>query len=321
MLRILAAILAAALLTTGCAYVGSPLPPLANIPSRVTDLAAVQRASRIIVHFTVPTQTTEGFPIKPPLKLDLRIGPAGSAPGQFKPVPEGPLDKGLATYEIPSEEWTGKDVTIAVRAIAVNGKDSGWLDLANLPVVAPPPKPASLKAESVAEGVRLTWEGPAGDFRIFRRTGDDQNFPHVADVQQTDWTDRTTELGKHYAYMVQRIVKLGDRREAESDPSAEAGITTADTFPPAAPSDLRANAAPESVELSWDRNTEADLAGYRVYRALAGGAFERIAEVSQIPSYSDRAIEHGKQYRYVVSAIDQSGNESERSAVAEVAVP
>lgn len=321
MLRILAAILAAALLTSGCAYIGSPQPPLANIPSRVTELAAVQRASRIIVHFTVPTLTTEGFPIKPPLKLDLRIGPAGSPPGEFKPVPEGPIDNGLATYEIPSGEWTGKDVTIAVRAIAANGKDSGWSEFANLAVAAPPFRPIGLKAESAADGIRLTWEGTAGDFRIFRQTGDDKSFARLADVQQTGSTDRTAELGKHYTYMVQRIVKLGDRKEAESDPSSEAGITFADTFPPAAPAGLRANAAPESVELAWDRNTEADLAGYRIYRAPAGGAFERIAEVTQIPSYSDHAVEHGKTYQYEVSAVDQSGNESPRSAVAEVTLP
>ena len=44
MRRLLPALIAAAaLLTTGCGYTGDPLPPLANIPARVLDLAAVQR--------------------------------------------------------------------------------------------------------------------------------------------------------------------------------------------------------------------------------------------------------------------------------------
>ena len=121
--------------------------------------------------------------------------------------------------------------------------------------------------------------------------------------------------------MVQRIVKLGGNKEAESDPSEEGGGTPEDTFPPAAPSGLRAAAAPNSVELSWERQEEPDLAGYRIYRALAGGAFERLAEVSQVPSYSDHAVEHGKTYRYAITAFDQSGNESARSAAMEAALP
>ena len=32
-----------------------------------------------------------------------------------------------------------------------------------------------------------------------------------------------------------------------------------------------------TIELSWERNTEARFQGYNVYRAVGGGAFERIA--------------------------------------------
>ena len=78
--------------------------------------------------------------------------------------------------------------------------------------------------------------------------------------------------------------------------------------------------APWSVELVWDRNQEADLRGYRVYRAVGEGAFERLAEMVEAPAYSDRTVEVGKTYRYVVTAIDQSDNESEKSAVATITV-
>ena len=314
-------LLVLSLLMSGCAYIGSPYPPLVNIPARVTDLNAVQRAGRIIVHYSVPTLTTEGVAIKSPLKLDLRIGPAKTPPDQFQTLPEGTADKGFVTAEIPTADWTGKEVTIAVRTIGANGKHSAWSELENLPVVPPPPQPAALRVAATAEGVRVTWEGLAGDYRIFRRTGDDTDFLRQADVQQPDWTDHTIEYGKHYAYIVQRFVKLDGGKEAESDPTPEAGITPEDTFPPAVPTGLRVSAAPASVELSWERNTESDLAGYRIYRATSDGAFERIAEVSQIPSYSDHAVEHGKSYRYAISAFDQTGNESVRTAVAEVSAP
>jgi fibronectin type 3 domain-containing protein len=38
-----------------------------------------------------------------------------------------------------------------------------------------------------------------------------------------------------------------------------------------------------------------------------------------LPTYSDHNVEHGKTYRYQVSAVDQKNNESAKSAVAEVA--
>src|ERR1051326_4854474 len=252
--------LLALLLLTGCAYVGSPVPPLANIPARVTDLAAVQRATRIIVHYSLPAFTTEAMAIKPPIKLDLRSGAAGENPDQFQAMPEGTPGKGpengVVTQEIPIDGFIGKQAAIAVRTIGANGKASAWSDTVTLPVVPAPPAPADVKAA---------------------------NAP---------------EYGKHYAYRVQRIVRLEGGREAESDPSQEAGVTTKDEFPPAIPGGLHASAAPDSVELTWDQDTDADLAGYRVYRAVPGGAFERIAEVTPVPAYSDHAVEHGKTYRY-----------------------
>lgn len=320
-------LLLAPLFLTGCGYVGSPLPPLANVPAPVTELAAVQRNARLIVHFKLPTTTTELMEIKTPLKLDLRIGGASPAPfrdGEWAAhaqlVPSGLVEKGIATYEIPSAQWTGKDITIAVRAVGANGKESTWSAIEALSVVPPPQKPAAPKLENTAEGVRLRWEGSAGDYRVYRRRGDEKAFARVADVQQAAWIDHTTEFGTPYIYMVQRIVKLGANREAESDPSEELSITPKDTFQPSAPTGLRASPAAASVELSWERNPEPDLAGYRIYRAIPGGAFDKIAEVSQVPSYSDRSVEHARQYRYAVTAIDKSGNESPQSAIAEVSL-
>ena len=319
-------IAAAALLTGGCGYTGDPLPPLANIPARVLDLAAIQRGGRILVQFTVPLRTTEGVAIKTPLKLDLRIGAAEQPFSQeawaarATPVPEGPVNNGVARYEIPSAAWTSKEATLAVRVLSARGKTVGWSNFVNLPVVAPPDRPADVHAEAAAEGVRLTWRARGNSFRIYRRTGSD-GFAPVANVPQPSWTDSGAEFGKHYIYQVQTIAALPNHTEAESDPSEEAGITPEDRFPPAVPIGLNAATAPNSIELSWEGNTEPDLAGYRVYRSTGAGPFGKIGEVVSIPSYSDRDVEHGKTYRYALSAIDKAGNESAQSAQVEATLP
>ena len=318
-----AALAAAFFLTTGCGYVGDPLPPLANVPSSVADLTAVQRGAHIIAQFTVPTRTTEGVAFKRPIRLDLRAGPsaAGFTPEQWTAVPEGPIHQGIARYEIPCTAWTGKDVTIAVRAIGANGKRADWSNHVELSVVEPPPKPVSVKAQATAQGVLLQWEGPPGSFRVFRRNADQKEFSRAGDSGELHWADHDTEYGTSYVYVVQRIVKLAENKEAESEPSEEAAITPVDTFPPAVPGGLRAVAAANSIELAWEGNTEADLAGYRIYRAPAGGEFQKLSDAGGTPTFSDHGVEHGKTYRYAVTAVDKSGNESARSAIAEATLP
>ncbi len=311
------------IVTAGCGYIGDPLPPLANIPAAVTDLAAVQRGARIIVHFTPPQLTTEARAIKPPLEFDLRIGTA-VAPftaetwaARATRLPPPVEHNGLAEAEIPSGHWTGQDVTLGVRSIGPNHKPSAWSNFVDLSVVATPQRPNDLKREATANGVRLTWQGDGGDFLVLRRTGDETDFTQIGEVHEPEFLDRTAEFGKTYHYLVQRIVKLPNNRIAESDLSEEVSITPIDIFPPGAPTGLRAVPAPGSIELTWDQNPEPDVAGYRVYRAAPGGNFARLTETGPVPAYSDHAVESGKAYRYAVSAVDHAGNESPRSAVAE----
>ena len=52
-------LLLSAFLTSGCGYIAGPVPPLANIPARVHDLAAIQRGTKIVAHFSIPQLTTE----------------------------------------------------------------------------------------------------------------------------------------------------------------------------------------------------------------------------------------------------------------------
>jgi len=315
---------AATFLLSACGYVGEPLPPLANIPEKVTDLAAVQRGDQLYVQFSAPQLTTEKMKIKTDVIFDLRAGVAGApfdenawAAQAKKASPEA--ENGHVQYVFPVADWTGKEIVVGVRVRGGNGKTAGWSNFLIVPVVPAPPQPTAVRAEAVPGGVRLVWQAPGSTFRVYRRSGD-QPFAPVADPNRAEFTDTTTEVGKPYSYLVQTIVKQGTR-EAESEPSAEVSITPVDLFPPAVPAGVRAVTSTASIELAWEPDSDADLAGYRVYRAEGKGAFERLAEVTSGPSYSDRAIEPGKTYRYAVSAFDRAGNESKQSEPVEAAVP
>ena len=67
-----------------------------------------------------------------------------------------------------------------------------------------------------------------------------------------------------------------------------------------------------SVTLTWNANTESDLAGYKVYRATASGAYGApIATVLRtVTTYQATGLQFGTTYFFVVTAFDIAGNES-----------
>lgn len=87
-----------------------------------------------------------------------------------------------------------------------------------------------------------------------------------------------------------------------------------DVAPPALPMGLSATTSGKShvVTLQWLANTEADIAGYNVYRSLTSGTdYERLnSSLITKLSYKDSGLEKGKTYYYVVTAVNTSGGKS-----------
>jgi len=308
----------AALLGSSCGYVGEPLPPALHIPQRVADLSAVERAAQIHVQFTLPTHTTESLDIRKPVRIELGVGPSAqpldleSWETGAKIFTDIPADQGTVKYDLPAAGWIGKDVVLAVRVFGSNGRTAGWSNLFTLSVVPPLAAPEHLHAADVREGVRLTWQGEAPHYRIYRRVGEEPKAQAIGETERTEYNDNATDYGIPYHYSVEGFRTGGDIRLL-SDLPDEVTITTRDTYAPPAPAGVVAVPSVGSIELMWDRSAASDLAGYRVYRAQGNGQFEKLADTREAPSYSDRAVESGKTYRYVVTAFDKVGNESEKS--------
>ena len=76
------------------------------------------------------------------------------------------------------------------------------------------------------------------------------------------------------------------------------------------------------VLLSWNENKESDLAGYHVYRSTKHGRnYDRLTDKLLLrTTYSDETVAEEMTYYYVVTAVDQSGNESEYSHEIKVTV-
>ena len=219
-------------------------------------------------------------------------------------------------FDAPAADFIGKQVTLAVRATGPKGKSSDWSNLVSLDVQTPLATPENVVAANSLKGVKLVWKGSGPRYRIFR-AADTGTPQRLADADAPEYEDASIAIGTPYRYYVQAI--NGDQHQSEV--SMAASITPQDEFPPAVPVGLAGVAGLGAIELAWQRNTEDDFAGYNLFRAVGDGEFQKIAGPIDAPVYSDRQIDAGVRYRYAVSALDRSGNESARTEPVEVIAP
>ena len=247
----------------------------------------------------------------------------------------------------------GAGASGAVRAVAFYvelenhaGKTAGASNAAWVAAGAAPAGVTGLRLETRAEGVVLRWDPGAAEagmvLRMHRELvagvskaggakAAESQGAGLAEVQVLEVdldkgdagvaVDRDAVLDHEWKYWVERVVKVeagGRALEVAGPASEKVSLFAKDVFPPAVPAGLTVvvDGEARSMDLSWTPDTDADLAGYVVYRkdVTAGGGWERIsAKTVAPPSYSDAGVVAGHRYAYAVSAVDLDGNESGKS--------
>lgn len=324
------AVVALAATFADCGSVGDPLPPLAHLPSPVEDLAARQIDREIAVSWTWPLRTTEGviarhlggftlwaidvpdFSALAPETIDeyrrelLVLGAdelAGTEPGDRVEV------------ALPLDRWElGLRTLLVVTAWNRVDRDAGYSNQARIQPLEPPAGVEWAPPGITPEGVLLAWRpaARAEDYRIERAAEDGVQFSELARVAGTEFLDRSIEWGTPYRYRL-RPYRNSDAGPVEGPVSEAREVLPVDRFAPAPPQGLRVVRTALSVELSWLPNREEDLAGYRVLRDGAP-----LSGLLASASYSDALAMADAAYEYAVTAVDRNGNESPRSAPAQV---
>ena len=135
-------------------------------------------------------------------------------------------------------------------------------------------------------------------------------------LDESQYTDSGLTNGTEYHYVVSAVNGGG----TESAKSTVTSNIPAELTAPEAPTGLRITAMDReagSVELDWEDNSEADLAGYNVYRQLGNeDSFSQIAAGVPTADYIDTEVPEEVPFLYVVTAVDTEGNESSRSNIA-----
>jgi hypothetical protein len=224
------------------------------------------------------------------------------------------IDRVLSTVR-PTSEMNGVTTTGGVldAFAAVQGGGSGD--------TTPPAVPTGLGATGGDGVVSLDWndngETDLAGYRVYRSTSSGGPYSAVGGLQGASaYADTSVSNGTTYYYVVTAEDTSGNESAASSQASATP-VATPDTTPPAAPTGLSATAGDATVSLDWASNGEGDLAGYRVYRSTSsGGGYVDVSGLIGASAYTDNAVSNGTTYYYVVTAEDDSGNESGNSAEA-----
>jgi chitodextrinase len=195
----------------------------------------------------------------------------------------------------------------------------------------PPAAPTGLSASDAMSGgaVALSWdansETDVAGYNIYRSTDPAAPTPWTkvngSPIPGTVFTDTGLANGTTYWYELTAV----DAASHESPPSASSSATPSDATPPAAPTGLAATDAKTggTLSLSWSANTEADLAGYDVFRTADPAAPIPWTKLNGSPmagtTYTDAGLANGTTYWYYLIATDLAGNASAPSATSSAA--
>jgi hypothetical protein len=345
------------LLLSSCAQTGPPLPPSLELPRPPSDLRASRKGNAVTLTWSEPTLTTDRQSVRflgssricrsTEVEMSECSDPAGEvvAPNE-RPSREGQAKRQTFTDLLPSklqgQNPTG-DVTYAVEVLNRDRRGAGLSNRIHVPAAPTYPPPEHPNAELTGDGVVLTWTS-AGEtnivpgvqhrYRIYRRdegTGKDMIVGEVpaAEAGPARLVDSSFEWETTYLYRITAvsIVALPESTvQVEGEDSSALRVAAHDVFPPAIPTGLQAVASGEGqkpfVDLIWAPVTNADLAGYNVYRHDAKGTAAKLnSELLKSPAYRDVAVVAGTTYEYSVSAVDVRGNESAKSEEASETVP
>src|SRR5271166_6039626 len=340
------------LMFTACATIQAPEPPSLDLPKPPSDLRASRKGDRVTLTWTVPTVTTDRETIRSlgPTRICRGVGelkecgtPIAEAPAQPRAAAgQSSKKKQESSYTdtIPTQiesDSPGTFLAYAVEVLNRDGRGAGISNAVRVSQARTLPPPRDFQARVTGQGIVLSWSGDSFSFtqqpavhyvyRIYRREKGSAERILAGQIpagenRSFSLTDSNVAWEKTYAYKAETVTLIDEPNKAEiqveGDDTPAIEVFAHDVFPPAVPSGLQAVFSGPGqkpfIDLVWAPVTDADLAGYNVYRHEDGKPPEKInSELVRSPAYRDSSVQSGKHYSYSVSAVDLRGNESARS--------
>ena len=231
-------------------------------------------------------------------------------------------------YEFPISQGQilSKKYIFGLRILDVKKRESDFSKfLAIEPRILPLP-PRNIRSEVFKDRISISWDPPEKNidqsspanikgYNIYRT--ENKEIPQRLNsslLKENKYDDKDFLFEKEYQYLV-RASATDSSPFLESDDSEDLKVLAKDKFAPEPPDGLVSITGEDYISLSWDENREKDLAGYRVWRKEERDEDYILLtpESIQENTFADTEVEKNKRYYYSITALDELGNESQKS--------
>ena len=248
-------------------------------------------------------------------------------------------DGGGATLPLLPPPRLALTRTYVVYATTTRGRKGPLSPRTEVPLVPPPPPPEPPEIAYDEKSVTLKWpqvappRAPApSDASLLPSTPFGEPQPTIAynvydasnpttpikltptPIAESTFVDNRMTWGQKRCYTLRTAETIGGFT-IESDAPEPGCRTLVDTFPPAPPQGVQGIPSEGAINLIWQPNGEADLAGYVVTRAASpDGPFEPLTPAPIAETLFKDDVPSGVAFVYAVKAVDRAGNASAPSA-------
>jgi len=322
----------------GCGKKADPRAPVRYIPGAVKDLVARQKENRVLLSWKMPEENEDGTPIKDLvgfliLRAEILEG-TGECRCKYKrramiylERPEPAIIKdGTVTFLDKGEDLSPPGLiygkTYGYKVFSMNrSKILSKEREARVTLSVPPGPPEGFMAIAGEGKVTLSWSPPIKrsdgteltdlkGYNIYRTRergvyGDEPVNSGL--ILSLTYLDQGLQNNKTYYYIVKAVNNLTPPWN-EGPPSEEISVTPQKMTPPAPPKRVIAVPAEGKIFLTWDENTEPEVAGYKVYRSLTPKTGFTLLTHEPIikTTFTDPDVVSNTRYYYRVTAIDNA---------------
>ncbi|MDH4217711.1 MAG: hypothetical protein OEW23_02900 [Candidatus Aminicenantes bacterium] len=337
-----------------CGKKGNILPPLIRLPQMVEEIQAAQRADSIFLTWKNPTAYVDGSALLELERIEIWVlvtekdsdnETSGIGKEEFQQnavlaisiesekvsgylVQEHGSDSRMSySYDLSGQDYVSKHYTFGLR-IKDRKRYSDFSDLVSLEPLLLSLPPQELVVLGYQDRIEITWIAPLQNidhsspanfkgYNVYRSEGEETPRRLNSDLVMLEkYDDKNFSFAQKYRYFI-RTSATDTAPFFESQDSEVVEIMTRDTFAPHPPKGLLSVGGMDVIAIRWDENNEEDLNGYRVWRREEKEKEFRLLTPQQIKenAFSDTAVEKDKRYYYAITALDEAGNESQKSEI------
>jgi hypothetical protein len=292
-----------------------------NGPSPLSGAAVLAQGTRVAsVAVKAPRDPNATFDPSDPEQFETDV-----APPEGEGLDQGTVARVQEELAAAPPASTASDAA-SVRSyvgvgVTARGRRGPSSQVVAVPLAPSPPPPSKPEVTYTEKEITVKWPAlPSPEsstttlaYNVYEgeegTSGAQLTKPPIAEAV---FVDQRMTWGATRCYSVRSVGTIDDL-SVESEATSPTCVTLTDTFPPAPPKGLRAVATEGAINLIWDANTEADLAGYILFRAAPGEEPMPITPSPIRETVFQDSPPTGVRHTYTLKAVDMAGHASQHS--------